>query len=40
MNAHMDLNMRSIDYVKEASDYIETADGTKYLHLKCVKNFD
>ena len=28
-DSHMHPDMRAIDYVKEASDYIETADGTK-----------
>lgn len=28
-DSHMDLNMKSIDYIKEESDYITTADGTK-----------
>lgn len=28
-DSHMDLNMKAIDYIKEESDYITTADGTK-----------
>jgi ATP-binding cassette subfamily F protein uup len=28
-DSHMHPDMRAIDYVKEASDYIETSDGTK-----------
>ena len=31
----MHPEMRAIDYVKEASDYIETADGTKII---CISN--
>ncbi len=38
-DAHMDLNMRSIDYVKEASDYIETADGTKISASQMCERF-
>ena len=28
-DSHMDLSMKAIDYIKEESDYITTADGTK-----------
>ncbi len=38
-DAHMDLNMRAIDYVKEASDYIETADGTKISASQMCERF-
>ncbi|SCH02768.1 ABC-F family ATP-binding cassette domain-containing protein [Romboutsia sp. 1001713B170207_170306_H8] len=38
-DAHMDLNMRAIDYVKEASDYIETADGTKISSSQMCERF-
>lgn len=38
-DAHMDLNMRSIDYVKEASDYIETADGAKISASQMCERF-
>lgn len=38
-DAHMDLNMRAIDYVKEASDYIETSDGTKISASQMCERF-
>ncbi|MBC5996310.1 ABC transporter ATP-binding protein [Romboutsia ilealis] len=38
-DAHMDLSMRAIDYVKEASDYIETADGTKISASQMCERF-
>ena len=38
-DAHMDLNMRAIDYVKEAGDYIETADGTKISASQMCERF-
>ena len=38
-DAHMDLNMRAIDYVKEASDYIETSDGSKISASQMCERF-
>ena len=38
-DAHMDLNMRAIDYVKESSDYIETSDGTKISASQMCERF-
>ncbi|MGL5751526.1 MAG: ABC-F family ATP-binding cassette domain-containing protein [Paraclostridium sp.] len=36
---HMHPDMRAIDYVKEASDYIETADGTKITASQMCERF-
>ena len=38
-DVHMDLNMRAIDYVKEASDYIETSDGSKISASQMCERF-
>ena len=38
-DAHMDLNMRAIDYVKESSDYIETSEGTKISASQMCERF-
>lgn len=38
-DSHMHTNMRAIDYVKEASDYIETADGTKISASQMCERF-
>jgi ATP-binding cassette subfamily F protein uup len=38
-DSHMDINMRAIDYVKEASDFIETADGTKISASQMCERF-
>ena len=38
-DAHMDLNIRAIDYVKEASDYIETSDGSKISASQMCERF-
>ena len=38
-DAHMNVDMRAIDYVKEASDYIETADGTKISASQMCERF-
>lgn len=38
-DSHMHNEMRAIDYVKEASDYIETADGTKISASQMCERF-
>ena len=38
-DSHMHPDMRAIDYVKEASDYIETADGTKISASQMCEKF-
>lgn len=38
-DSHMDSDQRAIDYVKEASDYIETADGTKITASQMCEKF-
>lgn len=38
-DSHMDINMRAIDYVKEASDYIETSDGTRITASQMCERF-
>ncbi|GAA3661585.1 ABC-F family ATP-binding cassette domain-containing protein [Asaccharospora irregularis] len=38
-DAHMDPDMRAIDYVKEDSDYIETSDGTKITASQMCERF-
>ena len=38
-DSHMHSEMRAIDYVKEASDYIETADGTKISASQMCEKF-
>lgn len=38
-DSHMHTDMRAIDYVKEASDYIETADGTKISASQMCERF-
>ncbi len=38
-DSHMHPEMRAIDYVKEASDYIETADGTKISASQMCEKF-
>ncbi len=38
-DSHMDSEQRAIDYVKEASDYIETADGTKITASQMCEKF-
>jgi len=38
-DAHIDLNLRAIDYVKESSDYIETSDGTKISASQMCERF-
>lgn len=38
-DSHMHPDMRAIDYVKEASDYIETADGTKISASQMCERF-
>ncbi len=38
-DSHMHKDMRAIDYVKEASDYIETADGTKISASQMCERF-
>lgn len=38
-DSHMHPDMRAIDYVKEASDYIETADGTKITASQMCERF-
>ncbi len=38
-DSHMRPDMRAIDYVKEASDYIETADGTKISASQMCERF-
>ncbi|MCR8745041.1 ABC-F family ATP-binding cassette domain-containing protein [Romboutsia lituseburensis] len=38
-DSHMHPEMRAIDYVKEASDYIETADGTKISASQMCERF-
>lgn len=38
-DAHMHPDMRAIDYVKEASDYIETNDGTKITASQMCERF-
>ncbi|MBS6507359.1 MAG: ABC-F family ATP-binding cassette domain-containing protein [Paraclostridium bifermentans] len=38
-DAHMNLEMRAIDYVKEVSDYIETSDGQKITASQLCERF-
>lgn len=38
-DSHMDSEQRAIDYVKEARDYIETADGTKITASQMCEKF-
>ncbi|MGL6105297.1 ABC-F family ATP-binding cassette domain-containing protein [Romboutsia sp.] len=38
-DSHMHSEMRAIDYVKEASDYIETSDGTKISASQMCERF-
>ncbi|MGL4913943.1 MAG: ABC-F family ATP-binding cassette domain-containing protein [Romboutsia sp.] len=38
-DSHMHTEMRAIDFVKEASDYIETADGTKISASQMCERF-
>lgn len=38
-DSHMHPDMRAIDYVKEASDYIETSDGTKITASQMCERF-
>lgn len=38
-DSHMHTDMRAIDYVKEASDYIETSDGTKISASQMCERF-
>jgi ATP-binding cassette subfamily F protein uup len=38
-DSHMDPDQRAIDYVKEASDYIETADGTRITASQMCEKF-
>ncbi len=38
-DSHMHPDMRAIDYVKEASDYIETSDGTKISASQMCEKF-
>lgn len=38
-DSHMNIDMRSIDYVKEASDYIETSDGTRITASQMCERF-
>ncbi|MEF9992234.1 MAG: ABC-F family ATP-binding cassette domain-containing protein [Romboutsia sp.] len=38
-DSHMNEQMRAIDYVKEASDYIETSDGTKITASQMCERF-
>ncbi|MGO0882833.1 ABC-F family ATP-binding cassette domain-containing protein [Clostridioides difficile] len=38
-DSHMDINMRAIDYVKEASDYIETSDSTRITASQMCERF-
>lgn len=38
-DAHMNPDMRAIDYVKEDSDYIETSDGTKITASQMCERF-
>lgn len=38
-DSHMDTEQRAIDYIKEASDYIETADGTKITASQMCEKF-
>ena len=38
-DAHMNLEMRAIDYVKEVSDYIETSDGQKITASQMCERF-
>ncbi|MDR0879390.1 MAG: ATP-binding cassette domain-containing protein [Clostridioides sp.] len=38
-DTHMSLNQKAIDYVKEASDYIETADGTRITASQMCEKF-
>ena len=38
-DSHMHPDMRAIDYVKEASDYIETSDGTKISASQMCERF-
>ncbi|MBO3446160.1 ABC-F family ATP-binding cassette domain-containing protein [Clostridium sp. CCUG 7971] len=38
-DSHMHIDMRAIDYVKEASDYIETSDGTKISASQMCERF-
>ncbi len=38
-DSHMNIDMRAIDYVKEASDYIETSDGTRITASQMCERF-
>ncbi|MGX4599297.1 ABC-F family ATP-binding cassette domain-containing protein [Faecalimicrobium sp. JNUCC 81] len=38
-DSHMHIDMRAIDYIKEASDYIETSDGTKISASQMCERF-
>ncbi|RDY29489.1 ABC transporter ATP-binding protein [Romboutsia weinsteinii] len=38
-DSHMNTEMRAIDYVKEASDYIETSDGSKITASQMCERF-
>lgn len=38
-DSHMDTEQRAIDYIKEASDYIETADGTRITASQMCEKF-